>query len=88
MVDRIAYKGIGSTTQLDGLNFGAAIDTVKRHEAALEAVYKELLAIESIFPARIVNSDRPRIPELPEAPRRPRGRDELPEGVPCRARFL
>ncbi|HMD68247.1 MAG TPA: hypothetical protein VKF42_05150 [Chitinivibrionales bacterium] len=59
IVDRNAYKGIGSTTQLDGFNFAAAADTVKRHEAALEAVYKELLAIESIFPARIVNSTDP-----------------------------
>jgi hypothetical protein len=59
VVDRSAYKGIGSTTQLDAFNFGVAIDTVKRHEAALEAVYKELLAIESIFPARIVNSTDP-----------------------------
>ena len=59
IVDRNAYKGIGSTTQLDGFNFAAAADTVKRHEAALEAVYKELLAIESIFPARIVNSADP-----------------------------
>jgi len=59
IVDRSAYKGIGSSTQLDGLNYGVAIDTVKRHEAALEEVYKELLAIESIFPARIVNSTDP-----------------------------
>jgi hypothetical protein len=59
VVDRSAYKGIGTTTQIDGLNFSTAIDTVKRHEAALEAVYKELLAIESIFPQRIVNSSDP-----------------------------
>jgi|WetSurMetagenome_2_1015567.scaffolds.fasta_scaffold00572_12 hypothetical protein len=59
IVDRGAYKGIGSTTQLDLINFGVAADSVKRHEAALEAVYKELLAIESIFPKRIVNSTDP-----------------------------
>jgi hypothetical protein len=59
VVDRSAYKGIGTTTQIDGLNFSTAIDTIKRHEAALEAVYKELLAIESIFPPRIVNSTDP-----------------------------
>jgi hypothetical protein len=56
VVDRSAYKGIGSSTKLDGFNFTTAIDTIKRHEAALEAVYKELLAIESIFPASILNS--------------------------------
>lgn len=59
VVDRSAYKGIGSTTQIDGLNLGVAMDTVKRHQAALEEVYKELLAIESIFPPRIVNSSDP-----------------------------
>ncbi|HUI92444.1 MAG TPA: hypothetical protein VLX68_09385 [Chitinivibrionales bacterium] len=59
VVDRSAYKGIGTTTQIDAINFAAAIDTIKRHEAALEGVYKELLAIESIFPARIVNSTDP-----------------------------
>jgi len=56
VVDRSAYKGIGTSTRLDGFVFSTAIDTVKRHEAALEAVYKELLAIESIFPKSIVNS--------------------------------
>jgi hypothetical protein len=56
VVDRSAYKGIGSATKLEGFGFTTAIDTVKRHEAALEAVYKELLAIESIFPAGILNS--------------------------------
>jgi hypothetical protein len=56
VVDRGAYKGIGTATKLDGFDFVSAKDTVKRHEAALEAVYKELLAIESIFPKSIVNS--------------------------------
>jgi hypothetical protein len=56
VVDRSAYKGVGAATKLDGFNFTAAIDTVKRHEAALETVHKELLAIESIFPKSIVNS--------------------------------
>ncbi len=56
VVDRSAYKGIGTSTRLDGFIFSTAIDTVKKHEAALEAVYKELLAIESIFPKSIVNS--------------------------------
>jgi hypothetical protein len=56
VVDRSAYKGIGTTTKFEGFGFTTAIDTVKRHEAALEAVYKELLAIESIFPASILNS--------------------------------
>lgn len=59
VVDRSVYKGIGKTTQFEGFNFTMAMDTIKRHEAALEAVYKELLAIESIFPARIVNSTDP-----------------------------
>jgi hypothetical protein len=56
VVDRSAYKGVGTTTKLDGFNFATAMDTIKRHEAALEAVYKELLAIESIFPKSILNS--------------------------------
>jgi hypothetical protein len=56
VVDRSAYKGIGTTTKLEGFNFATAIDTIKRHEAALEAVYKELLGIESIFPQSILNS--------------------------------
>jgi hypothetical protein len=59
VVDRSAYKGVGTTTQMDQIDFSAAIDSVKRHEAALESVYKELLAIESIFPKSIVNSTDP-----------------------------
>jgi hypothetical protein len=59
VVDRSGYKGVGSTTQLDAINYGVVIDTVKRCETALEDVYKELLSIESIFPERIVNSTDP-----------------------------
>jgi UDP-N-acetylglucosamine transferase subunit ALG13 len=56
VVDRSAYKAIGSTLQLDGFNFVAAMDSIRPRLAALDTVHKELLAIESIFPARIVNS--------------------------------
>ncbi|NLG18042.1 MAG: hypothetical protein GX556_11985 [Fibrobacter sp.] len=55
-VDRSTYKSIGSGYHLDGVNFAKAIDTVKSHSSELGNVYKELLAIESIFPAGIVNS--------------------------------
>ena len=55
-VDRAAFNAIGSGHHLDGANFAQAIDTVKFHSAELNNVYKELLAIESIFPAGIVNS--------------------------------
>ena len=55
-VDRSTYKSIGAGFQLDGLNFSKAADTVKAHSAELDKVYNELLAIESIFPAVIVNS--------------------------------
>jgi hypothetical protein len=56
IVDRGAYKGIGSTTKLDGFDYALVIDTVSRHLKELEKVYNELLAIESIFPKSILNS--------------------------------
>jgi hypothetical protein len=59
VVDRSIYKGIGTTTRLDQINFASAIDSLKIHLKALEEVYKELLAIESIFPKRIINSTDP-----------------------------
>lgn len=55
-VDRSTYKSIGSGYHLDGVDFAKAIDTVKKHTSELDKVYKELLAIESIFPKSIVNS--------------------------------
>jgi len=59
VVDRSVYTGIGSTAKLDGFNFQAAIDSVTKHRDALDNVHKELLAIESIFPAKIANSQDP-----------------------------
>lgn len=55
-VDRNTYNSIGSGNHLQGTNFPTVIDKVKGHSAEIEKVYKELLAIESIFPAGIVNS--------------------------------
>ena len=55
-VDRKTYESIGSGRHLEGLNFTSAIETVSKHRAAIDDVYKQLLAIESIFPASIVNS--------------------------------
>ena len=58
-IDRIAYKGIGPTAHLDGYNFPLAIDTLTKHTAELDKIYKELLEIESIFPKSILNSGDP-----------------------------
>jgi len=56
VVDRSVYAGLGTTVNLDGFAFAPAIDSVTRHKAELDGVLKKLLAIESIFPGRIVNS--------------------------------
>lgn len=56
-VDRGIYKGIGTTANFNGFNFPLVIDTVSKHTAALDSIHKELLAIESIFPASILNSN-------------------------------
>jgi hypothetical protein len=55
-VDRSTYNSIGSGNHLQGTNFPSVIAKVKGHSEEIEKVYKELLAIESIFPAGIVNS--------------------------------
>jgi len=55
-VDRSTYNSIGSGNHLQGTNFSSVIAKVKGHSEEIEKVYKELLAIESIFPAGIVNS--------------------------------
>lgn len=55
-VDRKSYESIGPGKHLEGTNFTSTIETVKKHRDAIDEVYKQLLAIESIFPASIVNS--------------------------------
>ncbi|MBN1309287.1 MAG: hypothetical protein JXA18_15290 [Chitinispirillaceae bacterium] len=55
-VERKTYESIGPGRHLEGMNFSKAIDTVSRHRANIEEVYQQLLAIESIFPPSIVNS--------------------------------
>jgi hypothetical protein len=55
-VDRKNYNAIGNGYHLDGINYQLAADTITKHRMALDNVYKELLAIESIFPASILNS--------------------------------
>lgn len=54
--DRSAYNSIGSGSHLEGTNFPSVIEKVKGNSSEIDKVYKELLAIESIFPAGIVNS--------------------------------
>ncbi len=56
LVDRTIFKTLGTSFHFERFNFAMAIDSVKRHTAELNKVLKELLAIESIFPANIVNS--------------------------------
>lgn len=55
-VNRSCYDGLGKSHHMENVNFPLAMDTVGRHLAELDKVHKELLAIESIFPASILNS--------------------------------
>lgn len=55
-VDRSAYNSIGSGNHLEGTDFPSVIAKTKGHSEEIDKVYKELLAIESIFPAGIVNT--------------------------------
>ncbi len=55
-VDRTIYQSIGPGKHIEGIDFNAAIEKVSGHRAALKEVYGQLLAIESIFPASIINS--------------------------------
>lgn len=55
-VDRKVYESIGPGKPLSGVDFTSTIATVTKHREAIEEVYKQLLAIESIFPPSIVNS--------------------------------
>lgn len=56
-VDRKTYNSIGNGNHLEGTDYNQVMNSVKEHSASLQTVYKELLAIESIFPAKIINSD-------------------------------
>jgi hypothetical protein len=56
VVDRGAYRAIGTSMNLEGFNFTLVIDTVTRHTAELQKLQKELMALESIFPPNVVNS--------------------------------
>jgi hypothetical protein len=56
IVDRGVYQAIGTSINLESFNFALVIDTVSRHTAELQALQKELLALESIFPPDLVNS--------------------------------
>lgn len=55
-VDRAPYQAIGNGSHLDGINYQGSIDTITRNRVNIQNVYTQLLAIESIFPASIVNS--------------------------------
>ena len=56
LVDRKVYKGISSAASLNGFNYPLAMDTIGKHSAKLDKLHAELLAIENIFPASILNS--------------------------------
>lgn len=55
-VDRKTYESIGQGRHLEGMNHAKEITIVKKHREAIGEVYKQLLAIESIFPASILKS--------------------------------
>jgi len=55
-VNRAPYQAIGNGSHLDGINYQASIDTITRNRVNIQNVYTQLLAIESIFPPSIVNS--------------------------------
>ena len=56
MVNRQSYQAIGMGISFDLFPFKIVMDSVSRHLAALNEVHAELLAIQSIFPASILNS--------------------------------
>jgi len=56
VVDRKEYKTLGSSFYFNGFDFPTAINTTGRHLAEIKKVHGELLAIESIFPPSILNS--------------------------------
>jgi hypothetical protein len=55
-VDRTNYQTLGESFHFDGFNFAAAIDTIQGDHKNIQEVHRQLLSIESIFPADIVNS--------------------------------
>jgi len=55
-VDRLYYKEVGSKNHFEAFNFLLAIDTVSKRLEALNGIDREFLALESIFPKRILNS--------------------------------
>lgn len=56
MVNRQTFQSIGMGLNLDGFSFQIVLDSVGRHLKALQKVHGELLAIQSIFPHSILNS--------------------------------
>jgi hypothetical protein len=55
-VDKFWQADLGTTTHFEGFNFALAIDSTTQHKTELDAMYKELLDIERIFPKHIINS--------------------------------
>lgn len=56
-IDRSAYESLGTTFHFKkGFNYTEIIGRISNKVKALDAVLQELLSIESIFPATIVNS--------------------------------
>lgn len=55
-VDRKTYESIAPGKYMEGMDFPSTISAVDKNKAAIDEVYKQLLAIESIFPSSIVNS--------------------------------
>lgn len=55
-VDRSNYNNLGTEFHFKGFDFKTAMDSIAGHSKSLKTVLDQLLAIESIFPAGIVNS--------------------------------
>ncbi|MGD9199944.1 MAG: hypothetical protein PVI26_00135, partial [Chitinispirillia bacterium] len=55
-VDRQNYINLGTSFHFNKFTFPIAIDSVSKHKNNLDALLRELLLIESIFPQSIINS--------------------------------
>lgn len=58
-VDRGAYNAIAPGYNLESMDFALALDTIGKHTENLQKVVDELLAIEKLFPAKLLNSRDP-----------------------------
>ncbi|OGS35096.1 MAG: hypothetical protein A2293_00785 [Elusimicrobia bacterium RIFOXYB2_FULL_49_7] len=58
-VDRLYYKEINSQNHFEDFNYALAIDTITRHQTVLKGIQDEFIALDSLFPANILNSNDP-----------------------------